>query len=165
MHDNGLLSKIIQWADVRDNVRALILSGSLAGKGRRDELSDYDIAVYGNEFSFIADDKWLQEIDDFWLCIHDEFNVNDAVIPTRLTIFNDFLKVDFSFHPMELLENIEKTGRLPDGYDIGYEILLDKDGYERKLPIPTYKGFLINKPNVQEFQNNSNEFFFEIYHT
>jgi len=44
------LEKIINWANSKDEIRALILSGSLTAKGKKDELSDYDIAVFGKNF-------------------------------------------------------------------------------------------------------------------
>jgi len=44
-----LLEKIINWAEKKAGISVLILSGSLAAKGKKDSLSDYDIAVYGND--------------------------------------------------------------------------------------------------------------------
>src|SRR5438105_1352626 len=129
------LEKIINWANSKDEIRALILSGSLAGKGKKDELSDYDIAVYGTNFYFIQDDNWLKEIQNYWLCIHDQFLFLDYEIPTRLTIFDAYFKVDFSFHPLELLDKFFTS--LPDDYNIGYKILLDKDGLFNEVLKPS----------------------------
>src|SRR5437870_5003291 len=111
------LEKIINWANSKDEIRALILSGSLAGKGKTDELSDYDIAVYGTDFYFIQDDNWLKEIQNYWVCIHDHFQFLNHNISTRLTIFDAYFKVDFSFYRLELLHKLSNNKTLPDGYN------------------------------------------------
>src|SRR5690348_12034532 len=95
------LEKIISWANSIENIRAMILSGSLTSKGKQDILSDYDIAVYGNDFAFIENDDWLNSIQEYCVCIHDRFDFLGYEIPTRLTIFDGYFKVDFSFHPFE----------------------------------------------------------------
>src|SRR6266480_946372 len=156
------LKSILGWANTKDNIRVLILTGSLAGKGKKDVWSDYDLAVFGREFSFIENDHWLKEIGEYWVCIHDHFYFENYKIPTRLTIFNATLKVDFSFHPLELLQKM--TVKLPDAYNIGYAVLLDKDGLTDRLPRPTYEGFLLQKPTPDDFEKNIREFFFEVYH-
>lgn len=158
------LEKIINWANSIHGIRALILSGSLTGKGKQDVLSDYDIAVYGNEFDFIENDDWLNSIQEHWVCIHDCFKLLGYEIPTRLTIFDAYFKVDFSFHPMEELQRMIDEKIIPDDYNIGYEVLLDKDGLLKELPKPTYKGFELIKPDEKIFRENVKEFWFECYH-
>ncbi len=64
MISDGKLEKIINWAKSIQNIRALLLTGSRASKGPVDELSDYDLAVFGNDFDFINDDEWLNQIED-----------------------------------------------------------------------------------------------------
>jgi len=158
------LEQIINWANSKEEIRALILSGSLAGKGRTDELSDYDIAAFGSDLDFIQDDNWLHEIQNYWVCIHDQFQFLNHDIPTRLTIFDGYFKVDFSFYPIVLLHSLATVETLPDDYNIGYQILLDKDGILTKMPGPSFKGFIVQKPDEGIFMQNVNEFWFECYH-
>jgi aminoglycoside 6-adenylyltransferase len=158
------LEKIINWANSISNIRAMILSGSLTSKGKQDILSDYDIAIYGNEFDFIENDDWLNNIQEFWVCIHDQFEFLGYEIPTRLTIFDRYFKVDFSFHPMEELQRMIDDKKIPDDYNIGYEVLLDKDKLLKDLPQPTYRGFVLPKPDEKKFAENIKEFWFECYH-
>jgi len=143
----------------------MILSGSLASKGKKDFLSDYDIALYCYDINFLKKDDWLYEIQDYWVCIHDKFNFFDYEIPTRLTIFDENFKADFSFHPLDILEKLSSAKVLPDDYDNGYEILIDKDNALINMSMPTFEGFKIKKPDSSEFQRNINEFWFEVYHT
>ncbi len=158
------LEKIIKWANGKENISALVLTGSLASHGLVDNLSDYDIAVYGKSFDFIKTDKWLEEIEDHLVCVHDKFRFYDFEIPTRLTIFDPYFKVDFSFHSRELLNKIIDSDTLPDEYNIGYKVLLDKHGLAAKLAKPTFRGFIIKKPDEHEFKKNVDEFWFEVYH-
>ncbi len=158
------LEKIIRWASGKENISALILTGSLASQGFIDKLSDYDIAVYGNSFDFIKNDNWLEEIEDHLVCIHDKFNFYNYEIPTRLTIFDPYFKVDFSFHLLEVLNKLIDSSTLPDEYNVGYKILLDKQGLAEKLPKPTFSGFILKKPEEEEFVKNIDEFWFEAYH-
>ena len=159
------LKKIIAWANDKASIRALILSGSLAGMGRKDKFSDYDIAVYGNNFDFIQDDQWLLEISNYLVCIHEKFEFLGHTIPTRLTIFDIDFKVDFSFHPLSLLVDMIENKNLPDDYTIGYQILLDKDGLAIHMQKPAYTGFKLIKPDEDAFKKNTDEFWFEVYHT
>src|SRR4030095_9430461 len=136
------LEKIIEWANSKDEIKALILSGSLAGKGKTDKLSDYDVAVFGSDFFFIWGNNWLNEIQNYCVCIHDQFEFLSHDIPTRLTIFDAYFKVDFSFYPIMLLHALATIKTLPDDYNIGYQILLDKDETLTKMPKPSFKGFI-----------------------
>ena len=158
------LEKIINWANNKPGISTVILSGSLAGKGKKDALSDYDIAVYGTDFDFIKNDDWLRDIDDYAVCIHDSFEFSGYEIPTRLTIFDETFKIDFSFHPIQAMHALISQKKLPDAYNIGYQILLDKEGIASKMQKPTYQGFAVSKPSANEFEHNSKEFWFEIYH-
>ena len=159
-----ITEKIIHWGNKQREVRVLLLTGSRAGKGKQDEFSDYDIAAYGNDFAFIKDDEWLDNIDDHLVCIHDKFEFMHYHIPTRLVIFKQGYKIDFSFHPMTLLRKMVSKEKLPDEYNIGYQTLLDKEGIAAKMKVAGYKGFIISKPSEKDFQNNENEFWFEVYH-
>ena len=159
-----LLETIIKWADRTPGISTLILSGSLAGKGNKDALSDYDIAVYGNSFDFITNDDWILDIGEYLVCIQDRFEFLGYEIASRLIIFNEPIKVDFSFHPLQSLQAIISQKKLPDAYNIGYRVLLDKERFASNLPEPAYKGFSIEEPTEKEFQKNISEFWFEIYH-
>jgi aminoglycoside 6-adenylyltransferase len=158
------LEKIISWANSIGDIRVIILSGSLTSNSKQDMLSDYDIAVYGSNFDFIENDDWLNNIQNYWVCIHHQFEFLGYNIPTRLTIFDGYFKVDFSFHPLEALQQMIDDKKIPDDYNIGYEVVLDKDGLSKDLPKPTYKGFVLKKPDQKIFGENVKEFWFECYH-
>ncbi|HUR10739.1 MAG TPA: aminoglycoside 6-adenylyltransferase [Flavitalea sp.] len=164
MKKEDAITKIISWASQRENIQVLLLSGSLANAVRADDLSDIDLAVFGYDFNFIENDQWLSEIGSPCVCIHDHFNFEQHTIPSRLTIFSKGLKIDFSFHPLEIIERMVENGYLPNDYNNGYKILLDKTGLTNNLPEPDLKGFRLLMPDAAQFKKNENEFWFEIYH-
>src|SRR5258708_7275953 len=160
-----MLEWLVSWAERNDSIRGLILSGSKANPlDKTDFLSDYDIAVFGSSFDLIENDNWLTDLKEYWVCIHDKFETAGFEIPTRLVIFNGELKVDFSFFPTEALTRIIDAKDLPDGFKIGYEILLNKDSLLLSLPKPTGIGFVVDRPTETEYLKNQNEFWFEVYH-
>ena len=160
-----MLDRIVSWAENNESIRGLILTGSRANSlDKIDFLSDYDIAVFGTGFEFIENNAWLINFEKRWICVHDKFDLVGYEIPTRLVIFKGTTKVDFSFHPMSVIDGITNSKELPDGFKNGFKILLDKDSILIKWAQPTGGGFLVNKPSQEEFDKNVNEFWFEIYH-
>jgi aminoglycoside 6-adenylyltransferase len=159
-----ILSRILDWANNTDSVRVVLLVGSRAQGKKVDKFSDFDLSIFGHNFEFIRDDQWLKKISDPVICIHDEFSWEDQVIPTRLTIFDDLTKVDFSFHPMGLLNEMVQTKLLKPAYGNGYTILIDKEGIGPRIPNPDMHAYEMKKPEEREFQLAIREFWFEAYH-
>ena len=161
----AVLGNLISWSEKNEKIRGLILSGSRVAKDNKvDFLSDFDITVVVNDIDFIKNDDWLNELQEYWVCIHDGFDLLGYEIPTRLVIFHDNLKVDFSFLKEPFLDKMSSSRLFPDGFNSGYKILLDKDSTLNNLPAPTFKAFVLNKPSEADFNRNVNEFWFEVYH-
>lgn len=180
----AILDNIIRWADEEDAIRAIVMTGSRAGKGSVDELSDYDLALFtfDNE-KYTSNDVWLQDIAEVLVCVEDQMyddlgpaqespwsiipeqrylTVNE--IPTRLVIFKGGFKVDFAFYPLITLDRLATMAVLPFAYDMGYKVLLDKDELAKSLPKPTFVVPVSEKPSQEEFNRVVHEFFFEVYH-
>ena len=164
-NDDRMLERINQWALAHSKTKGVILTGSRASKfDLVDPLSDYDLAVVVDDISFIKTDEWITNINPFLVCIHDSFSLSETEIPTRLIIFENRTKVDFSFYSLENFDAVFSKDKLPDGFDNGYTVLVDKEANLNKLPEPTFKAFIVKAPTEQEYTNNENEFWFEVYH-
>ncbi len=163
---NNIITKVLNWAKKEESIRAVILTGSRAQKDQvTDDLSDYDIAVFCTNYEkFLKDNKWLLEIEKVWVSIPEKFYVNDNFFETRLVIFDKGINVDFAFTSIDTLENFTKNKRLPDEYNIGYKVFLDKDGLTCNLSEPLGQGFKISKPTEKEFLDLCKIFWFEVYH-
>jgi len=159
-----MLDQILEWGKREKGVRVLLLVGSRGNGRNMDELSDYDISVFGDGFEFIHDDEWLKQIGSPIVCIHEKFQWGDFQIPTRLTIFEKWLKVDFAFHPLDLLRQMVDNQHLQETYDAGFKVLLDKEGLTAHLPKPQFKAYILAKPDQECFAMAQREFWFEAWH-
>jgi len=162
----SILDTIIHRANNEETIRAIILTGSRAGKGPVDELSDFDLAIFTRDAKkYTNDNSWLDQTAQVLVCVEDQKN-NDFgsidAIPTRLVIFKDGTKVDFAFYPIAALE--KPIPKLPIAYNSGYTVLLDKDDITKALPAPIFTIQVTEKPSSKEFDRVVREFFFEVYH-
>lgn len=160
-----IIEKAKKWGSESDDIRALLLIGSLAGQNKSDDLSDYDISVFcTSSQKFLEDDQWLANFGEVAINEPDQFTFNGNTRHTRLVIFKDGTKVDFAFYSTSDLEHILSLKRLPLDYNLGYKILLDKDNIASLLPKPTYEKYSSEKPTQQDFTRRVEVFFFEVYH-
>ena len=160
-----ILLKIINWVKTEDSIRTIILTGSRAEKTISDDLSDYDINIFCDDIEpYIQKDQWISSIENMWVYISEKRFFNNKLYPTRLVIFKNGIKVDFTFFTNDVLNNLVKKPSLPDEFNIGYKILLDKDNITKNLKTPSYEGFKTQKPSEKEFLYLIDEFWFEVYH-
>lgn len=156
-----ILSQVIEWAKREEPIRALILIGSRARNNSTDELADFDISVFTEtDDPYIQSDQWLSRIGKVWLYIPEKFDRKDEIIPTRLVIFEDGVKVDFAFFGTHVLDELINSDEL----NTGYRVLLDKDGITERLKPPSFGKLKHNKPTEKEFVSLINEFWFEAYY-
>lgn len=159
-----MLEKIVEWGKKEDVVRALILLGSRAGRQPVDRFSDYDISVFcSSDASYTGSESWLAQLGNVLVCVKEKVVCKGKMFPSRLVIFEDGVKVDFSFLSVDALDQIAQNKSLPDDYNHGYNILLDKDQKTSGIIPPQFEVKAI-KPSEQEFQELVKEFWFEVYH-
>lgn len=162
--NRSLLDKLVAFAQADDNVRALILEGSVAVGSQVDVLSDYDVNVYAREHDrYLTDDHWLAQIGDVLLYQREQFTFHDVVIPTRLVLFRDQPRVDFSFWSISLLEAMVCGEKVYESYKNGFQILVDKDGLAQRLPPPDGTGFRVSPPERDVFLKTLYDFWFEAH--
>ena len=70
-------------------------------------------------------------------------------------------KIDFTLWPAAILNAITKEESLPEGLDVGYEVLLDKDALTRGLKPPTFRAHIPLRPTQSEFTALVEEFWWE----
>jgi aminoglycoside 6-adenylyltransferase len=158
-----LLESIVKWAQAQAPVRVLILEGA-RGAGVADAHSDYDVTVFcETDASYTQSDGWLEQIAPVWVCVHETLVEGRASYPTRLVIFEGGVKADFCFYPLQLLGDLVKGQRLPERYNRGYKVLVDKDGLAARLPKAVGQEG-VKQPSPEEFVRVCNEFWFEVQH-
>lgn len=157
-----ILQKFVEWAEREPSISSLILEGSRGGSGIPDEFSDYDLNVYiRGENKFMLEDDWMETFGRVLIYQKEKFNFQDIPIHTRLILFENLPRIDFSFWPVHLLEEVI-VKRLPESYKNGYQVLVDKEGLCRQLPSPSGDGFRLVKPGPVEFLETVYNFWFEI---
>ena len=165
-----ILNTIVEWAQHEEAIRTLLLIGSFARKKKTDELSDYDIALFTNDVKkYETDDAWIHTLWDVIVYEPCELHRNNKIYQTRLIIYsspnasNLPLQVDFTLYDLEYLQFLEEQKTLPVDFNLGYEVLLDKDGLTKNLQSPTYEYPYTKKPTQKEFELAIRIFFFEVF--
>jgi aminoglycoside 6-adenylyltransferase len=163
--DHDILSRIVSWSEREDPVRALVLEGSRAETGEADELSDYDVNMFITDPEpYAQDDRWISTIADVCVYIPEKLIHHGQVFATRLVIYQTGAKVDFILYSTDVLREFARSGSLPEPYDLGYRVLLDKDSVTAGMPSPSLQAFRRGKPTEAAFLECVHEFWFEAYH-
>ncbi|MGE5222106.1 MAG: aminoglycoside 6-adenylyltransferase [Omnitrophica WOR_2 bacterium] len=160
---DGILSKIIRWAEAHSPIRLVLLTSTRAVPGAyTDALSDYDlILVVQDIHPFVADRLWLSDFGDvlvvYWDPIYpDPVYGIDAC--ANVTQYTGGLKIDFTLWPVALFQQIVASPELPAELDAGYRVLLDKDGLAASMPPPTYMAYVPKPPDLVTYQTAVNDF-------
>ena len=155
---------VTNWAGYQENVRVAILTSTRANPHAPvDALSDYDIELYVRDLEpFLQGDDWLGAFGK--VIARDPYRpklFDDGIRVWRLAMFEDAPRVDFN---IQLLSVIEEDITQYGGYscDMGYRILLDKDGLTRGAREPTYCEYDTPKPSREQFEDLTNEFWWDI---
>jgi aminoglycoside 6-adenylyltransferase len=155
MESDAVIEALKKWATFTENVRAVVLTSSRSGKTNApmDQFSDYDVVVYTNSLNTYRDDEWLSFFGSVlvkWpLKPESEFGPNWL---TRLVVFENRLRIDFQ---------ITTKTTPPRDFDLGYMVVVDKDGFTKNFPESTKTEHLIKKPTEQEFLEIVNGFFWD----
>lgn len=163
-HPDDVIAELIQWAEQRDSIRAMLLTSTRAiPDAPVDPLSDYDVVLVVDDIRpFHVDRRWLGDFGDvlvvYWDPIFPDPDYGTATFG-NVTQYADRLKIDFTFFTVEWLRKVAGADRLPDELDAGYRVLLDKDGLTAAMKPPTYKAYIPAPPSSELYQQMIEEFF------
>jgi aminoglycoside 6-adenylyltransferase len=122
MTHRAVLEHIVEWARSENNVRAAVLTGSVARDPEAvDEEADLDVELYvTNPSTLLQDDTWYQQFGEVLVV---EALENPGWHPTRLVYYAEG-KIDFMIAPAAILRGSVR-------YDRPFRVLIDKDGTAR----------------------------------
>jgi aminoglycoside 6-adenylyltransferase len=158
---------IIQWAEARAEIRAVLLTSTRAVSGARvDALSDYDVILIVQSIQpFVEDRTWIHDFGDvlvvYWDPIYPERTFGIEMI-ANVTQYADGLKIDFTLQPVRLFEKIVAAPTLPAELDAGYRVLLDKDQLTTSMLPPTGSSYIPKQPSRETYLTLINDFFSEV---
>jgi len=167
MIETGYADQVIAalhaWGVADPAIRTLILTSSRAiPDAPTDRLSDYDLIVaLANVDRFLHDERWLHVYGTPLIRFDDGRVLDGHDIYARLVLYEDDTKIDYTLWPVMLLRSIAANPRLPDELDIGYRVLLDKDGLTSGMAAPTRSAYLSTRPTEAAYLALVEEFWWE----
>jgi aminoglycoside 6-adenylyltransferase len=167
-HRDEIILHIIAWAESRPEIRAVILTSSRANPNAPVDLfTDYDVILAVTDIRpFFESRDWLEEFGRVLVLWRDPIQREyDAERFAYITQYEDGLKIDFSVWSKEFASRLAADLRLIDELDVGYEVLLDKDGLSDGWKPPSYKAHIPNPPSEEEYLTEIETFFHEATYT
>ena len=162
--ESSVIEHLTGWASGRDDVRAAMLTSTRANPGSSSDLfSDYDVILAVKNVGILfADRGWLSDFGDVLAVYRDPIRRREGGESfAYITQYSDGLKIDFTVASAGVLEAIVESGNLPADLDVGYAILVDKDGLTGGLPSPTLTAYVPDPPTEQQYHTLVEEFFHE----
>jgi aminoglycoside 6-adenylyltransferase len=158
--EKDVVDKLIAWGMTHQLIRAMILTSSRTRQdGLVDLFSDYDlILAVGDVGPFAFDDAWISEYGRSMVRWGDQGEMHNLATYFRGVVYQNYVKIDYSIWPVELLERISAEAFLPDQLDVGYRVLLDKDQRTTGWKQPSYQAHIPARPTEAEFQALVEEF-------
>jgi len=166
--EDGIIRRLIEWAEERDTVRAMLLTSTRTSPDARVDLfSDYDVILVVTDIHpFFADRAWLEDFGRVLVVYRDPIRVVYGVERfAYITQYEDGLKIDFTLWPVDMVSRIAAAPQLPDDLDVGYTVLMDKDGLTTGLRPPTYQAHIPSPPTREEYETRIEVFFHEATYT
>lgn len=162
-HDD-LTRRLIRWGTQRGDVRAMLLTSTLAVPGARvDSLSDHDVILVVRDIRpYLEDRQWIEDFGEVLVAYWDPVAVDPGTGVEQSGNVVQYAaghKIDFTLWPTGQLERIASSTSLPDELDAGYRVLIDKDGLADRLATPSYSAYSLRRPDDATYQLNVNDFF------
>lgn len=157
------LERIIHWAENNPDIRAVLLTSSLINPyAPVDDFSDLDVElVFENRSSYESGNEWVRLFGEPISMIEEDDRVFEGKHAMKMVLYKDHVKVDFKLYQVtEFIEEINED-TLPEDWDVGYKVLIDKDDLTKNLKPPTYQSIMIQKPTEKEFQQLMNDFWWD----
>ncbi|TZF94241.1 AadS family aminoglycoside 6-adenylyltransferase [Chryseobacterium panacisoli] len=157
------LKQIIHWAENNPDIRAVLLTSSLVNPyAPVDDLSDLDVElVFENRTSYEAGNEWIRLFGDPISMIEEDDRLFEGKHAMKMVLYKDHVKVDFKLYQVsEFIKEINEEA-LPEDWDVGYQVLIDKDHLTKNLKPPTYQSVMIHKPTEKEFKQLFNDFWWD----
>ena len=155
--EEQVLAQLKEWAEGRDDVRALILTSSRADpRCTPDVLSDYDVELLVRDGApYVLDDSWVNDFGSVtvrWPSSPRPTFSEDWI--TQLVLYEDGVRIDYQITSKELAASCN--------LDSGYRVIVDKDGIAGRLPAPSYTRYRIVPPTAEAFDTRMNAFWWDI---
>ena len=150
--ENEVLTQLIDFANVDDKVRAVILNGSRANPNvEKDIFCDYDVVFSVTDPDYyLRNQAWIQRFGELVIMQQNDDKIGGRNKYFFLMQFKDGVRIDLSFDPVECITQTIANDSLT-------KVLLDKDKVIKPLPLPNDSIHNVQKPTETEFNKVMNE--------
>jgi aminoglycoside 6-adenylyltransferase len=157
--EKDVVDKLVAWGTAHPLIRAMVLTSSRSRPdGPVDPLSDYDLILAVSDVRpFAFEDAWISEYGRPMVRWGDQGEEHGLTTYFRGVIYQNYVRIDYSIWPVEVLERIAADPPLPE-LDMGYRVLLDKDQRTAGWKQPTYQAYIPTRPTEAEYQALVEEF-------
>jgi len=155
-------AQIVRWCEDHELVRAAIVTSTRAvARESVDKFSDLDVVLVLTDIAPLAYERaWLSDFGEVLAAWRDPDALKrDPPRTCWVTQYADGSKIDFTLWPVELLR--DASARLPEQLDVGYRVLLDRDGLTSTLQPARYRAHIPKRPSREEFLALVEDFFLE----
>jgi aminoglycoside 6-adenylyltransferase len=158
--EKDVVDKLVALGTGHPLIRAMILTSSRTRPdGPVDELSDYDlILAVSDVIPFAFDATWISDYGRPMVRWGDQGQMHSLTTYFRGVVYQNYVKIDYSIWPVELLGRIAASASLPDQLDVGYRVLLDKDQRTVGWKPPSYQAHIPARPTEAEYHALIEEF-------
>ena len=158
-----IIEKLIAIGEKYDSIRAMVMTSTRCNPdAQMDVFSDYDIEIFTEDpDQFGETDEWFESLGPVLIVQRLRQGWGEPQFRgwSRLVVYEDGTRVDFQVTNLHHLKKAVES--LSDGYDIGYKVLLDKDGLAASLNPPTYRAFIPGVPSEQSYSTRVNDFWWD----
>jgi len=158
-----MTEQLIEWGVQQDLVRAIVLTSSRAipNNPYTDQYSDYDVILALRDVRPFHDSReWLAAFGTVLAMYCDPMYEKDGLYwSANVVQFEEGLKIDFTLWPVEMMRKVAQQETLPEEFDAGYQVLLDKDGLTEGIRPPSYRGYIPEPPTEARYHEEIENFF------
>jgi aminoglycoside 6-adenylyltransferase len=158
-----VIARLVAWAEANDSIRALVLTSSRAREdGTSDLLSDYDVVVAIRDHeAFAHHDGWTSAYGRPLVHWEDEHVIEGSTTYFRGVVYEGGTRIDYTLWPEHLLDKIAESDVLPEDLDVGYRVLVDKDGRTSSWRAAMHRAHVPGKPTREQYEALVHEFWWD----
>ena len=163
--EQDVFELLTHWGEQQPLVRLMLLTSSRAipHHAAVDVFSDYDVILALRDVHpFHESRAWLAAFGQVLVMYQDPLETRDGCLRSANVVqFEDGLKIDFNLWEVEYFKGVVAAEPLPDEFDAGYRVLLDKDHLTDGLKPPTYQAYIPKPPTGGRYAQVVENFFLD----
>ncbi len=158
------LQQVLEWAAAEDTVRAVLLTSSLVNPyAPVDRFSDLDIELVVTDLPlFLSDNGWIEGFGSIIAMVAEGEEVFDGKHAMRMVLYEDHTKIDFKIWAQEKFREEVQAAVMPEDWDVGYKVLIDKDELTTGMKAPAYTPVFIQRPSRETYNQVMNDLWWDM---